>query len=114
MTLLRLNDVFYSRAWIKDIDDGGGPVIYSLFDAEAAPASSSSSSSSSVVPGSPERLVGVKTSEDSPPVRAPTIPATPTEAERLRHMLTHLPFRSWCCRGRPARRWSCRSNRADG
>ena len=29
-------------------------------------------------------------------VKEPGVPVTPTADERRKHMLTHVPFRSWC------------------
>ena len=46
----------------------------------------------------PRMQVDVQDDEgtEEAPVKARRAPREPTEAERLRHEVTHLPYRSWC------------------
>ena len=63
-------------------------------DEEVPVGAYSGSMAGNEVHGFPEGLLGE--TEEAAAARAPRAPVVPSLVERVRHELTHLPFRSWC------------------
>ena len=95
MPLRRENDVFFLDAKVLKTAEEGGKLITPLGGAAAAGAASADLSGREAASRAPARVSSAGAG-DAVEARGPTLPVVPTAEERERHLLTHLPFRSWC------------------